>query len=246
MILHELSSSAAERAPKDVVVLIALGAIEQHSTHLPLGTDALIVDDVARTVEARLSESVVLAPTLWIGASDHHLTMSGTASIGTDALVATATEIISSLSGSSGWTRFVLLNGHGGNQPAVRVIIEHARRSHPHVHVWGFDYWEAAFAHLDRNHVVRPSAMGHADHIETSILLARRPDLVDIAAATPDAYGDGLPPWVHSSLGIPERTAHGGVGDPTAASATFGSAFFDAAVASTVDTIRNLPTFDGS
>lgn len=230
MILHEITSGRAGGLdPGSTVVVVSLGAVEQHSVHLPLGTDSLVAAEVAAGVEQRMPENVVLVPPLWFGASDHHLGRPGTVSIGSRALVLVASEVIASLHASSGWRRVLVVNGHGGNQPAVRMVVERLRRSCPDVLVWGFDYWDAAFDVLDERGVAHPGGMGHADVLETSAVAARWPHLLG-EEREPDGYTDGLPGWLHTSRGIVERTVHGGVGDPTHASAGFGAAFLDAAV----------------
>jgi creatinine amidohydrolase len=61
------------RLEKDrVLVVCPLGSIEQHGHHLPLVTDTALVTAVAEEVEARVADRLLLVPTLWLGASDHH------------------------------------------------------------------------------------------------------------------------------------------------------------------------------
>lgn len=238
MKLIELRSDEADFGAAAPVALLPLGAVEQHSRHLPLGTDSLIVEAVAEGVEARMPKKVLLMPTIRVGASDHHLAMPGSVSVGSRAIADAAARHVLSLADSTGLTRFVLLNGHGGNQPAVRLAIETIHAHAPGIHVFGFDYWSAMFDRLDADSVGRPGAMGHADHIETSILLAVRPDLVRLELAVADGYADRLPAFVATSAGIPDRTAHGGVGDPRGATRAHGEQYLAAAVQGTADLIE--------
>ena len=64
-----------------IVVVVPTGALEQHGRHLPLLTDTILVTEVAERVEKKLSDQVLLVPTLWLGASDHHLDFPGTLSL---------------------------------------------------------------------------------------------------------------------------------------------------------------------
>ncbi|MCH8840098.1 MAG: creatininase family protein, partial [Planctomycetes bacterium] len=64
-----------------VVVVCPIGSLEQHGHHLPLLTDTNLVTEVAERVEKKLSDKVLLTPTLWLGASDHHLDFPGTVSV---------------------------------------------------------------------------------------------------------------------------------------------------------------------
>src|SRR5205823_13757380 len=66
-----------ERTP----VMIPLGSLEQHGPHLPLTTDTEIVTALAREVESRLPERILVTPTLWLGHSPHHLNFPGTLSV---------------------------------------------------------------------------------------------------------------------------------------------------------------------
>ena len=75
----ELKSPDIARMDKsDKVVLVPLGSLEQHGPHCPLMVDSLLGGEMAARVEAMLPETVLLAPTLWLGSSDHHLTSPGT------------------------------------------------------------------------------------------------------------------------------------------------------------------------
>ncbi|WP_127473940.1 creatininase family protein [Microbacterium sulfonylureivorans] len=223
-----------------MVALLPMGAVEQHSLHLPLGTDTLIVEAIAAAVERRLPTRVVLLPTLSVGASDHHLAMPGTISIGTQTAADHATHQCLSLAQSTGIRTFVLLNGHGGNQPACRLALEKLRAAAPGVRGFAVDYWGPMFDELDASGTARPAAMGHADAIETSILLATHPALVDMDRAVEDGYQDALPAYVTTTEGIPERTRHGGVGDPRRATATDGERYFGAAVEGIVTLIGTI------
>lgn len=230
MNLWELRSAEAGALGADVVAVIPIGAVEQHAAHLPLGTDSLIAGFVATGLERALPAQVLLLPTVWVGASDHHLAMPGTLSVGTVSIADTVTRMALALAQTTAIRRIVILNGHGGNQPAVRLALEQIGRADASVRAFGADYWELMFSVLERAGTPHTEGMGHADVIETSILLAERPDLVRPDLATADGYDDGMPRGVYTTLGIPERTRGGGVGDPSDASAERGRMYLDAAV----------------
>ena len=75
---HELRTLAQRGA----TVLVPVGSVEQHGPHLPVQVDALLAGEVARRGALRLSESVpvVVAPTVWMGLAEHHMTFGGTLS----------------------------------------------------------------------------------------------------------------------------------------------------------------------
>ena len=60
------------------LVVAPIAACEQHGPHLPVITDTILATAVAEGVERALADRVLLLPTLWLGASDHHLPFGGT------------------------------------------------------------------------------------------------------------------------------------------------------------------------
>src|SRR5256886_15998949 len=96
---------------RDTVVL-ALGATEQHGYHLPLATDALLGDHLARALADRRDAS--LGPPLRVGCSEHHLGFAGTMSLSEDTFHAVVGDLVRSLS-RGGFRRIVLVPTHGGN-----------------------------------------------------------------------------------------------------------------------------------
>src|ERR671932_2160847 len=85
MRFHEMTSQEPRQVPRDrSVVLAPIAACEQHSRHLPTYTDTILVTAVAEGVEQRLPQQVLLLPTLWLGASSHHLPFGRTLSAAVD------------------------------------------------------------------------------------------------------------------------------------------------------------------
>ena len=80
MHLMHMTWREVEAVDRACVVLIPTGSLEQHGPALPLYTDSYIVTAVAQEVERRMPDKVLLTPTLWLGASEHHLDMPGTLS----------------------------------------------------------------------------------------------------------------------------------------------------------------------
>src|SRR5438552_17417911 len=79
MRFHEMTFPELRAVPRDqVVVLAPIAATEQHSHHLATFTDTVLCTGVAEGVEQRMPQQVVLTPTLWMGASHHHLRLGAT------------------------------------------------------------------------------------------------------------------------------------------------------------------------
>ena len=92
--------------------IFGIGAIEQHSIHLPLGTDWIGVKDIARKVAEGLD--AFLVPSLPFSMSECHGPMPGTVWLKPETLAAVVRDTILSLH-SQGIQRVLIINGHGGN-----------------------------------------------------------------------------------------------------------------------------------
>ena len=102
-------------------VVIAFGATEQHGPHLPLSTDALLGDHLARLIADRLDAFV--APTVRIGCSEHHLEFPGTLSVSESTFQLVVADIARSFA-RGGFRRVVLLPTHGGNFGPLAAALE--------------------------------------------------------------------------------------------------------------------------
>lgn len=165
----------AELAP-DAVVVLPVGATEQHGPHLPTGTDHAVVERVALGAAAVVTDfPVLVAPTVAMGYSDHHLRYGATISVSADTLRAYLADCCRSLIGC-GFRRVFVLNGHGGN---VDVLGEVARvvSTETGCPVGSGSYWAIAWDELNAlgasGHGRLP---GHAGAFETSLAVAVRPD----------------------------------------------------------------------
>ncbi|HJN15021.1 MAG TPA: creatininase family protein, partial [Armatimonadota bacterium] len=112
----EVEDSGAE------IVIIPIGAVEQHGPHLPLGTDWYAADRVAAQVGEQLNAYVL--PALPISNSQEHLDFRGSVSLRPQTLALVLEDIILSLA-HQGFGKFVIVNSHGGNwvvKPTIRDI----------------------------------------------------------------------------------------------------------------------------
>jgi creatinine amidohydrolase len=227
-------------ARDQTVVLAPIAACEQHSRHLPTFTDTLCVTAVAEGVEKRLQDRVLLLPTLWLGASHHHLPFGATLSVDVDVHLTMLTELLTPLL-ADGYRRVLLLNGHGGNIDTLHMALRKLQPNHRHCHLTGASYWElaerefAAIAEGPRKQV------GHACEIETSLILALRPELVRREEIKNDCREDdpalrGL----YQAEDMAQRTGQGAVGFAEFASAEKGHRFLQAAIDRTSQVVEAL------
>ena len=192
------------------IVLLALGSWEQHGAHLPFDTDTVIIESVVdaaiHSVDPENTQFSVV-PTIGVTASDEHNGFAGTLSIGTNAL----SDAVVSIARSASWARGIcIVNGHGGNADALKLI--HSALDYENIRhsIWSLPYYEGADM--------------HAGHTETSLMLHLAPDTVRMDLAEVGAVGDSemLIERMRAG-GIKEVSSNGVVGDPTNATAAHGA-----------------------
>lgn len=155
----------------EALVLLPIGATEQHGPHLATGTDALLASTVT-TRAADLADAtrpLIVAPPLPFGASDHHLEFGGTLSLSPETLLAVLNDMARSIAVQGG-RRLVLINGHGGNIGVCKTFAGIAPTRH-HINVAYVDYWRLIGSG-------ETNIPGHAGEFETSMVMALRPELV--------------------------------------------------------------------
>ncbi len=165
---------------RDKVVVLPLGAIEQHGPHLPVGTDTHIITALSLALEGELSEDVVVCPSLPFGSSHHHLDFGGTISISSTLYTTLIVELIQSLL-QCGFQKIVLLNGHGGNitpvKQALSVLSNHTENTYP-ANIVLATYWEVAGKPFAGAPPMESPALSHACEYETSLILHLYPGQV--------------------------------------------------------------------
>ncbi len=93
-------------------IIIPIGSTEQHGPNGFIGTDALCPEILAGGLSARYG--TLIGPTLAVGMAQHHLGFSGSITYRPTTMIAMIQDLVNSLA-KHGFTRFMFLNGHGGN-----------------------------------------------------------------------------------------------------------------------------------
>jgi len=188
MKLMEMKWPEVERLAPQCVAICPAGSLEQHGHHLPLGTDSLIVTHLAEQLEARCREWTVLLPTLWLGASHHHLAFAGTVSASASLFTEMVTQEARCLV-QAGFRRILFLNGHGGNTvPICQALAELAPeyRERPDLWLVHSTYWTTAGLSSQTVPGMQTGNLSHACEYETSMILHLRHELVDMSQAKGD------------------------------------------------------------
>lgn len=241
MKLHEMTWPLLRQVPRDRSVVVApIAACEQHSRHLPTYTDTILVTAVAEGVEQKLPNEVLLLPSLWFGASHHHLRFGATLSAEVDTHVDMLCDLLLPLL-EDGYQRLLILNGHGGNIDTMHVALRRLQTRYPQRILSAASYWELAEKELAALAEGPRKSMGHACEFETSMVLALRPELVRRDEIKDDPPNDdpalrGL----YMAEDMFQRTDHGAVGYPEKASAEKGRTFLQAAINRTAEVVSAL------
>lgn len=216
---RELARAVWPGVPAGAWVLVPVGSTEQHGPHLPLNTDSVIAESVARLAAARLTaqdarRTVLTAPPISYGASGEHAGFPGTVSLGHDALHTVLVETVRSLSLWAG--RIVFVNGHGGNVPTLDAAVGRLRDEGHDVSWFGCG---------------TPGGDAHAGRAETSLMLHLAPGdvrLSDAVAGDTRPLAALMPDLV--ARGVRGVSPTGVLGDPAGATAEEGRAALESMV----------------
>lgn len=204
------------------VLVVPLGATEQHGPHLPVSTDTDIAVALAERL-ARQSPDVVVTMPVAFGASGEHQDFPGTLSIGQAAVELLLLELCRSAAAS--FSRTVIISAHGGNaEPVVRAVRrlrDEGREVRAFAPRWRGD--------------------AHAGRTETSVMLALAPERVrleNVEAGNTTPIAELMPRLRRD--GLRAVTANGVLGDPAGANAEEGEELLRRAVDDLVALVKRL------
>lgn len=234
-----------ELARKDSVVIVPVASTEQHGPHLPTQVDCLLVGEIANRTATQASKTIptLVTPVVWTGLAEHHMSLGATISLDFDAFFTVLRSVCLSLK-RHGFRNILLLNGHGGNIAALTVIVNELAPALD-VPIATATYWllaQPAFSKI----LEKQANVRHACEAETSMVLALKPDLVDMAQAA-NAVGPTSPELIdiigtsgaHRWQSFRSRTSHGAIGDPRTATAEKGERLLQAAADAVTALITN-------
>jgi creatinine amidohydrolase/Fe(II)-dependent formamide hydrolase-like protein len=234
---------AEERFKQLDIALLPVGSIEQHGPHLPLDTDAFDAKYLARRIANACSDpKPLILPNISYGVSYHHDEFKGTVSISNDTLAKLVYDIGISVS-RNGIKKLVIINGHGGNSPALNHAAQMINRD-AHIFVC-VDTGETS--DVDIYALVETPNDVHAGEIETSTSLAVRPHLVKMDQARREVpkfssrYLDFTSKRGVLWYAYTRKISHSGVmGDPTKASAEKGKKIWEMMITHLVALVEDL------
>ena len=189
------------------MVIIPVGSLEQHGTHLPIGTDYLNGEARAQLIAQRTD--VLVAPILLPGQSPYHMEFAGTVTLPSTLIQEVYVEAAKSLM-RHGFKRFLILNAHGGNNAISSFVVDRINQETEGIAVKLNDVISPFLDRSATRTVSRdePKLDRHGGTGETAETLYLNPELVDLEGA--GAATLTLPPHLEAML--PAVVA----GDPTA------------------------------
>lgn len=168
--------------PDRTIAVLPTAAIEQHGPHLPVGTDTLIAEGMLCAARAACPDDLdlVILPVQTVGKSNEHLWAAGTLTLTAETALRAWTEIGLSVA-RAGLKKLMIVNSHGGNLDLISILSRELRVQAGMLAVktqWGsFGAPEGLFSAQENMFGI------HGGDVETSLMLAFRPDTVDMTAA---------------------------------------------------------------
>ena len=188
---------------KSDLVIIPLGALEQHGNHLPIGTD--FINGVERCKLIAQERDILVAPVLMAGQSPYHMGFAGTITLKAETILDVHLQAVESLI-RHGFKRFIIMNAHGGNRAITTLLVDQINQTTAGVAV---SFGAAVGPFMEPSEVPPSSVLDrHGGTPETSNSLYLMPSLVQMDQASPAELT--LPDHLDGML--PDVIA----GDPTA------------------------------
>jgi creatinine amidohydrolase len=168
--------------PEKVIAILPTAAIEQHGPHLPVGTDTMIAEGMLAQLRVECPDDldIRICPVQAVGKSNEHIHAPGTLTLPAETALQAWLNIGLSIA-RAGVRKVVIVNSHGGNLDLVSILSRELRVRAGMLAVkcqWG------SFGHPDGMYPAKEMAFGiHGGDVETSLMLAFRPESVDMAQA---------------------------------------------------------------
>lgn len=211
--------------------IIPVGSLEQHGAHLPVSTDSLIAEYVAKLLSEKVGAFVL--PVISYGVSFEHKPMFNV-SLRNSTLSTMLCDTCISLA-ENRIREIIILNGHHGNTGALQYIPQEIQSKIPsNVNIHILHYWQMLTSEFD-----------HAGEVETSLVLAIAPELVHMDRAMPNSKDLSKSRAAYNSLtnapgSFPKITGNGVWGDPMKATASKGDKLIKEIIANLTKTIDEL------
>ena len=249
--LADLSGPAvADSLTSNSVIVLPVGAIEQHGPHLPMSVDAVIADEVASALLNAVGDDIDLwlLPTLAVSKSNEHVWSPGTLSLSTETLLRVLDDLAACVAATP-VRRLVFLTGHGGNSSLLVTACRDLRVAHGLLTFLIHPFIPPASGGPSTEEEL---GMGiHGGLHETALFAYLRPGQVDMKQAV-----RSVPEWMATNewvrfggsvqFGWTSRDfgPEGHIGDPSGATVDLGRGLFDEVVGAMASQLREIAAFE--
>jgi creatinine amidohydrolase len=236
-----------DKAKAGAVVLLPVASIEQHGPHLPVGVDTILCEGVCKVAAEAIAGElpIVVAPTLWCGMAEHHMSYGGTFTLDIPTYRAVLLCLLKSVE-RHGFRRVLIVNGHGGNIAALAAFLPDIAREASNLQVRATTYFELAQpampAILEDQERVR-----HACEGETSMMMALVGETVrrdKLPEARGPAHSTPHPVGVGRYRSFRDFSSSGVVGDARRASKEKGDRLVAACRDAIMEVLRDPETWE--
>jgi len=245
-----------ERLRESNIAIVVVAAIEAHGTHLPLETDLIEVWEITRRAARKVADEVkpVIAPPIPYGVSTSLMKFKGTVTLREETLREVLRDVCKSLI-HHGFKKIVIMDGHGGNPPAVTTAMQQVSEE-TGAFVVAVDWWGGLGGDIIEKGT-ESHMLYHACEAETSIawacgarvLMDKAERMMPVGPSKYIKFNLYAPyPTVHAAhgsiLSIENISKTSAIGDPTKASKEKGERMVNAIVDRLADFLRELKAIE--
>lgn len=259
---RELTRLEMEAVDKEeTIILIPVGALEQHGNQAPLGTDDIIAEAMVDYLGKALEEAgetdfpILAFPVIPVGLSTEHKNFCGSITLKPDTYYHLLYDICVSLA-HHGFKKLAFLVCHGGNAPVIQIL---SRELRSELGISPFILSSGAFGHPDVKATVSEGNIYdfHGGEMETSMVMAVDESLVKLntaKAGIPTAFvgnqtlktgGSVTIGWVSEDWKTKEGEPIGIGGDPSGASAQKGKIILETSARVLVPGLQEIRKWKG-
>jgi creatinine amidohydrolase len=182
---QDFSRLAASAQLANTVAVLPVAATEQHGPHLPVSVDTDIAHGMVQASLAYLPANlpVLFLPIQSVGKSTEHIRFAGTLTYSADTILKIWSDIGASVA-RTGIKKLVLFNSHGGQVSVMDIVARDLRTAHDML-VFSVNWYQLPIAeNVMQQFDASEQRFGiHGGDIETSLMLALRPDRVNMTEA---------------------------------------------------------------
>jgi creatinine amidohydrolase len=193
MIWMQLRRGQLDAFDRRTPVILPTAAVEQHGEHLPLGTDCIITSAITDRLDQAMERKILIMPMVQVACSEHHMGYPGSLTLTHETYRRTVMEYVDSVQ-RHGFTRVMLLNGHGGNMAINSVLDQQIGQRYSDLECLVGNWSSISAPRTESISEGGHLSCGHACEFETSIMLAIAEDLCDMSRAA----DGGIPQRVES------------------------------------------------